>query len=385
MAANLNKSADGEIKVTVSLNGEVIKEGCTKISGSEVEVSLSFDEISLWEPTNPVLYDLTFELEANGSVDKVSSYFGFRKVSFDGKAFCLNNKPVFLSQVLDQGFYPDGIYTAPSDEYLEKDIDLSLSLGFNGARLHEKVFEERFLYHCDRKGYLVWGEYPNWGIPFTTSNREGVENFIREWKEVIERDYNHPSIIGWCPLNEAWRRSEQPCDFESQKEIYDLTKAFDRTRPVIGSSGGDMYVSDIEDLHTYNHDIKKFKKIIVSHPNTTGISIYKSLRRLFGDKLMTKQELKKLPLYISEFGGMSYNVSGEDAWGYNSTFETEKDLVEKYCDLLNAIYDTYAFGFCYTQLYDVEQEQNGLFTYDRKCKLSNEAVEQIKKANQKKL
>lgn len=385
LSGSLNQVADGEIKVTVSLNEEVIKEKHSEISGNSFEMSLSFDKISLWEPSNPVLYDLTFELNANDCTDKASSYFGFRKVSFDGKTFCLNNKPLFLSQVLDQGFYPDGIYTAPSDEDLEKDIDLSLSLGFNGARLHEKVFEERFLYHCDKKGYLIWGEYPNWGIPFRTSNKKGVENFIREWKEVLERDYNHPSIIGWCPLNEAWKKSEQSCDFESQKEIYDLTKSYDHTRPVIGSSGGDMYISDIEDVHNYSHNIEKFKKVITSHPNTTGISIYKSLRRIFGDKLMTKRELKKLPLYISEFGGMSYNTSGEDAWGYNSTFETEKDLVKKYCDLVNTVYDTDAFGFCYTQLYDVEQEQNGLFTYDRKCKLSKEAVDQIKKANQRKM
>lgn len=377
----INRSGDYKLVISVSLRGEKLKETKFEFYGNNFNLTVPFHDIELWQPGSPVLYDVEFTLKTDGKCDNVKSYFGFRKVSFDGKKFCLNNKPIFLSQVLDQGFYPDGIYTAPTDEALKKDIEMSMELGFNGARLHEKVFEERFLYHCDRLGYLVWGEYPNWGVSFKNTNPKGRDNIIEEWKEVITRDYNHPSIIGWCPLNEAWLSSTQPCDYDSQKKICDITKAFDSTRPFIGSSGGDLFTGDVNDIHSYNHNGEQLKKEILSYKNSHP-DFLRLLRNVIGAKLMTRSTLKKLPLYVSEFGGLTFKAVGK-TWGYHSEYVSEEDLLNKYEELVRVIYESGAFGFCYTQLYDVEQEQNGLIRYDRIPKLSAEGIRRIKEINTK--
>jgi beta-galactosidase/beta-glucuronidase len=151
-------------------------------AAGEVKLAIALEEIHLWEPGIGRLYDL----ELTFGEDRVHSYFGLRSLRLEGDKFLINGKSVFQRLVLDQGFYPDGIYTAPTDGALERDIDMSMELGFNGARLHEKVFEERFLYHCDRKGYLVWGEYPNWGLDH--SDPKAIYSILPEWLEELERD-----------------------------------------------------------------------------------------------------------------------------------------------------------------------------------------------------
>ena len=187
------------------------------------------------------MYDLYLEY----GEDRVQSYFGLRSIRFDGYKFLLNGKSVFQRLVLDQGFYPEGIWTAPSDAELEADIDRSLAMGFNGARLHEKVFEERFLYHCDKKGYLVWGEFPNWGLD--PSYADCIYGILPEWMEEIERDYNHPSIIGWCPFNETWDSKGRKQYDDAIRMVFRVTKAMDPTRPCIDSSGFFHVESDIFD------------------------------------------------------------------------------------------------------------------------------------------
>ena len=169
-----------------------------KASNSVFSMQIKLSELHLWEPGKGGLYDL----ELTFGEDNIKSYFGMRSVHIDGTRFLLNNKPVFQRFVLDQGYYPDGIYTAKSDDELKRDIVLSMELGFNGARLHQKIFEKRFLYHCDKAGYMVWCEHANWGMNYT--DIIAAENFIGEWLEILERDFNHPSIIGWCPFNETW-------------------------------------------------------------------------------------------------------------------------------------------------------------------------------------
>ncbi len=165
----------------------------------------------VWSIEDPHLYDVVIELvDAGGAVvDSLKSYAGLRSVAIDGKAIKLNGKAVFQRLVLDQGYYPDGIMTAPSDEALVRDIELSQEAGFNGARLHQKVFEERFLYHADRMGYIVWGEFGDWGCgqlgPLGGEHQKPGPDYITQWLEALERDYSHPSIVGWCPLNETWQ------------------------------------------------------------------------------------------------------------------------------------------------------------------------------------
>ncbi|MGI4790791.1 MAG: glycoside hydrolase family 2 protein, partial [Janthinobacterium lividum] len=173
-------------------------------------LTLSIPEESrrLWSTSDPHLYDILIELvDADGTVvDSAMSYAGLRSVAIDGLKVNINGETVFQRLVLDQGYYPESIMTAPTDDDLKADIQRSLDVGFNGARLHQKVFEERFLYHADRMGYLVWGEFGDWGCggygPSGTDHQPDA-SYITQWLEALERDYSHPSIIGWCPLNET--------------------------------------------------------------------------------------------------------------------------------------------------------------------------------------
>ncbi|MHC4355870.1 MAG: glycoside hydrolase family 2 protein, partial [Planctomycetota bacterium] len=216
-----------------------------------------------WGPDNPYLYPLRFELIRDGQVvDTVNSYAGLRKFHIEGNKFYLNNKPFFVRHVLDQGFYPDGIWTAPSDTVLKADIELSLAVGFNGARLHQKVFEERFHYWADRLGYVTWGEFCDWGGSHSFANPQGVHNHQREWAEVVMRDLNHPSIVAWTPFNET--RGAASARFEihrrAVKETVDLTRALDPTRPINDCSGYVHVETDIFTVHDYDQNPETFRQ-----------------------------------------------------------------------------------------------------------------------------
>ena len=206
---------------------------------------LNLKEKTLWEPGSPFLYDLKFTLySGKEKIDELKSYFGLRKISIDGRRILINGKPVFQRLILDQGFYPEGLWTAPSDEALKQDIQMSMACGYNGARLHQKVFEPRFLYWADKLGYLVRGEYPNAGYG---NQREGFSAVVNEWTEILLRDRNHPSIIGWCAFNESFEDSG-----ELQQMIWKVTKAVDPTRPALEASGW-MHTlphPEIRDAHT---------------------------------------------------------------------------------------------------------------------------------------
>ena len=186
----------GNITVKTSFDGVETGTVSCKITSEETALSVDLSELHLWDVGQGNLYDTEITLTKDGKEDKIYGYFGMREVSLANKMFNLNGRVVFGRWVLDQGFYPDGIYTAPSDEALKNDIISSMKLGFNGARLHEKIFEPRFLYWADKLGYLVWGEHANWGLNITEPGQ--VMHFLPEWLEGLERDYSHPSIIGWC-------------------------------------------------------------------------------------------------------------------------------------------------------------------------------------------
>ena len=318
--------------------------------------NISLAEKHLWEIGNGRLYDVKFSF----AEDKVESYFGLREVRIEGYKFFLNNKCVFQRLILDQGFYPDGIYTAPSDEMLKKDIKLAMDAGFNGARLHEKIFEERFFYHADKMGYMVWGEYPDWGLD--VSLPDNIYAILPEWIEEIERDFNHPSIIGWCPRNETADNQYAP----SISMLYDVTKAMDPTRPCIDASGSNHVKTDVFCIHTYEHDIKKFKS---------------DFDRLMNEGFLVDLKEKTQTYtggatFLSEYGGITFNPSGE-SWGYG-TVNSVEEFYNKLKGLTDPLLDnTKMLGLCYTQLTDVEQEQNGLYTYDRKSKFDVEKIRSI--------
>ena len=251
-------SVGAELTVEAFYEGKPMGKATTAVNSHSTSVNIPLAEKHLWECGNGRLYDLVFTLAKDGKTDVMNGYFGLREVSLTKeKGLQINGKTVFGRYVLDQGFYPDGIITAPSDETLVFDIEASMKCGFNGARLHQKVFEPRFLYHADRLGYMVWAETGNWGLDHTLD--EAIYHFLPEWLEEVERDFSHPSIIGWCPTNETWdKHGRQQCN-RFLDTVYDVTKTLDKTRPVITSSGSfPTERTDVHDVHDYEQDPEKF-------------------------------------------------------------------------------------------------------------------------------
>ena len=376
-----------DIELTLSLGGKLTVEalyegknvgGCTKeIKGRYARFRLPLKEKHLWEVGNGRLYDLKFTLETEYGTDVLYSYAGLREVRIDGFRVLINGKSVFQRTVLDQGYYPDGIYTAPSDEDLKRDIEMSMKIGFNGARLHEKIFEPRFLYHCDKAGYLVWGEHANWGLIMETA--QGFLNFLPEWSEAVERDFNHPAIIGWCPLNETWNEIGKTAQ-RTISAIYKETKRLDPTRPVIDTSGFCHVMTDIYDQHDYQQNTAKFRESYIGYNGKQDSFKFDDSRK--------QKYIPDLPLYISEFGGLKWVPESkktevpENAWGCGAP-ETEEDFFTRYEGFVAAMLEApNIMGFCYTQLYDVEQEVNGLYTYSREKKFDD--YSRITAANTKK-
>ena len=368
LTAQLEGTADFCAKA--SYEGKPMGSASAKAAKGELNLSLTVDEIHLWEVGHGRLYDL----ELTFGEDTVHSYFGLRSVQLDGMKFLLNGKSVFQRLILDQGFYPDGIYTAPSDAALEKDITMSMDMGFNGARPHEKIFEERYFYHCDRHGYLVWGEFPNWGLDH--SNPNSVFSILPEWLEEVERDRNHPSIIGWCPFNETWPVEHRPQINDVLRMVYLATKAADPGRPVIDVSGGFHVVTDIYDVHDYDQNPETFKANY-DRFMTEGF-LYDWLKDKYG-----MQQYAGGPAFVSEYGGIRWaegekDETGVGSWGYGKDVEGLEDFKRRFKGLTDALLDNdKMLGLCYTQLTDVEQEQNGLYTYDRKAKFDPEWVKSV--------
>lgn len=361
-----NVQGRGEIYAKASFEGKQMGEARVKVNNSVFTMQIKLSELHLWELGCGRLYDLELTFEE----DTVKSYFGIRSVHLDGMKFMLNNKSVFQRLVLDQGFYPDGIYTAKTEDELKSDIELSMKLGFNGARLHEKIFEKRFLYHCDKAGYMVWGEHGNWGMNYT--DIIAAENFIGEWTEAVERDFNHPSIIGWCPFNETWEYAEKNLRNKLIEDVYYLTKQLDPTRLCIDTSGNFHTVTDIFDVHDYEQDADKFREYYSKI--TEGVVNDQIERRDNG----STQKYNGEPVFISEYGGIQWNDNASDGWGYGNAPKTKEEFLERYKGLTAAILDNPNInGFCYTQLYDVEQEQNGLYTYEREEKFDSDIIRKI--------
>ena len=370
---NFNLKGKETLSCEAFFDGKSVGKSTFVDASDNAVMQLKLDEIHLWEVGNGQLYDI----EITFGEDKVYSYFGLRNVRLDGYKFLINEKSVFQRLVLDQGFYKKGIYTAPSDEDLMKDIELSMALGFNGARLHQKVFDPRFLYFCDKMGYIVWGEYANWGLDY--SNPKSVDVFLKEWGEAIERDFNHPSIIGWCPFNETWNYKGRPQYDPLLSTVYDYTKAVDNTRPCIDTSGNFHVKTDIFDLHDYSYDVDFFKK---------NYDRFMTEDYLYQHVLVEnkgRQTYRGEPVFISEYGGIKW-VSDESikSWGYGEDVKTPEEFADRYVGLTDVILSNYKmFGFCYTQLYDIEQEQNGLYTYDREKKFDDAIYDRIIAINTK--
>ena len=331
-------------------------------SGASVEVPLR--DARTWSPEDPYLYGVKLEV-ADGRgvvIDTVKSYAGLRKVHVADGKFFLNNKPRFLRFVLDQGFYPDGVWTAPSDAALKADIEMSMAAGFNGARLHQKVFEERFHYWADRLGYLTWGEASSWGA--APNDPLAARNFLAEWGEIVRRDRNHPSILAWTPFNETWGMRDMLQHQRTQNDAYFLCKAIDPTRPVNSSSGEIHAKTDIWTVHNYARAPK------LDEINVPAGQVWDRDRKYNG---IVSRVYENQPYMIDEFGGLAWvppeRRHADNTWGYGKAIQTEKEFF----DILRGEVDVILkgprlWGYCYTQLTDVEQEQNGVYYYDRSPK-----------------
>nr|MBQ5811075.1 beta-galactosidase [Clostridia bacterium] len=356
------ENADGRtLRAVASFGGKVVGEAETKVDGKSANLEIKLSEMHLWSVGDGKLYDLELDLDG----DKVYSYFGMRKVEYKNNKTYINGKAVYQRLILDQGFYPDGIYTAPTEQDLIDDIQRSIDMGFNGARLHQKIFEPLFLYHCDRLGYIVWGEHANWGLDI--ARPEAWRGFLPEWQEALERDFNHPAIIGWCPLNET----QKDQDKDLVKALADFTRSYDPDRLYIDASGWTHQddLTDILDIHDYTQDPQKFRETYLPLENGTPVKF----PHFVGEGL---------PTFMSEFGGIWWNPENPDGgWGYGGVSgrpASEEEFIERYRGLVTAMIENKAIcGFCYTQLTDVEQEVNGLYTYDRKAKFPPEVIRAI--------
>jgi beta-galactosidase/beta-glucuronidase len=357
-----------------------------------VDLAIHEDRRRLWATDDPFLYDVEIELlDGQGIIiDSAASYAGLRSVAIVGKQVRINGKAVFQRLVLDQGYYPDGVMTAPTDDALVKDIQLSLDAGFNGARLHQKVFEERFLYHADRMGYLVWGEFPDWGSggygPGHDHQQPGA-TYVTQWLEAIERDYSHPAIIGWCALNETHQVIHDKITVldDVTRAMFLAAKAMDTTRPVLDASGYShrVWETDVYDSHDYIGE-SDFAEGIANfearHVSMAEDKVF--INPHDGDPHSANKwsvPYRGQPYFVSEFGGFKWSIDKvSESWGYGSAPTSLDDFYHRFEAVCKILLDNpYMFGYCYTQLTDVFPEENGIYAFDRRTKFDMERIKQI--------
>ena len=359
----------GNLKVDIFFKNKLIKSSLisTKIKKFEIKIP----KVKLWSIGKPNLYNFTFTLlDKNKTIDKVESYGGMRSIEVKKNKIYLNGKKLYQRLVLDQGFYPNGIWTAPSDKDLKNDIILSMKAGFNGARLHEKVFEDRFHYWADKLGYITWAEFPNWGM---NENAKASETyFLREWPRIVNYLKNHPSIITWTPFNET---NTLECNAQHKKLMriaYDVTKKIDPTRPVNETSGYQHQKTDIWTVHHYEPIPEKLNKAL--NPKK---GVYRNFPHF-------ETSYKNQPYIIDEYGGVWWLPKQlrkkMRSWGHGDAVrpKTLKEVFERMEKQTEVVLKTkHIEGFCYTQLTDVEQETNGVYYYDRKIKFNIKKLKSI--------
>jgi len=325
---------------------------------------------NLWSPEEPNLYDLRLELlGADGeTLDSADAYFGVRKVEAREDRVYLNNRPYYQRLVLDQGYFPDGILTAPTDDDLRRDIELAKAMGFNGARKHQKVEDPRWLYWADTLGFLVWGEMAN----AYQYSEDSVRRITAEWQEAVRRDYNHPSIVAWVPMNESWgvpSLATDPAQREHLLALYHLTRSLDGTRPVVSNDGWEHALTDLCNIHDYRDAGALAETYATRESSVTAAPVG---RPIYAPGHGHRGE----PILVTEFGGIAFAGEG-GGWGYSTVADAEGFLT-RYEAMIEALLACDPVqGFCYTQLTDVEQEVNGLLTYDRKPKADLEKVRGI--------
>lgn len=369
-----------EQSIEVTYKGSVRQKITTKLTDriSRLTIDLKeedyIDEIHYWSPENPNLYDIQFTITESGKIsDKINSYFGMRKISIKDDMILLNNKLYYQKLVLDQGYWSQSLLTAPSDEAFAYDIEMTKKMGFNGVRKHQKIEDPRYYFWADKLGLIVWGEMPS-AYDF---NSEETVNLTNEMEEFINRDYNHPCIVTWVPLNESWGVRGIYVDKMQQdfaRSMYYAIKALDSTRLISTNDGWEQVESDICGIHDYEASGKNFTAKFTEKDRLLGGSSINS-RMLYAEGMKYEGQ----PILVTEYGGIAFETEDKDSWGYNDAVNCEEEFLKRYSDVTGAIRNiTYVRGYCYTQLTDVMQEVNGLMTADRKLKVD---LDKLKKVN----
>src|SRR5215203_536226 len=289
----------------------------------------------LWSPDSPNLLDVQLDLwgDRGELLDTVVSYTALRSTAVQGDRFVLNNRPYLLRMVLDQGYWPDTGLTAPDDAALKEDVLLAKRMGFNGVRKHQKIEDPRYLYWADHLGVAVWGEMPS-AYRFTG---DSVERLTQEWTEAIARDYSHPCIIAWVPINESWgvpNLTEIPSERHFVQALYHLTRTLDATRPVIGNDGWESVATDIIGIHDYDDRPDRMARRY--HADEVLPRLFKRERP--GGRLLVLegQTQSEQPLMLTEFGGIAFSRDGSQTWGYARSHSAE-DFARVYRELLDVV------------------------------------------------
>lgn len=365
-------------ELDVSLHGEVCRSASVTLDDRRADVPVDLvargelDAVRLWWPEHPELYDLEVRLLRRGRViDRVRTYFGMRKVEVRQGRVYMNNRLLYQRLVLDQGYWPDSLLTPPSDEAIRRDVEMTLALGFNGARKHQKVEDPRYYYWADRLGLLVWGEVPS---TYSFSD-DSARRLARELSDFIERDFNHPSIICWVPLNESWGMQQiltDPRQQHAAQALYHLSKALDGTRLCASNDGWEQLKTDICGLHDYAADAETLSRHFRSREEVEKYGCDE--RPAYVDGWAPTGEEAFM---VTEYGGIAIanaglqgELNGVETWGYHGKAANVERFFERYAGLTRAILEIgYCQGYCYTQLTDVMQEVNGIMTPDRRLKV----------------
>lgn len=330
----------------------------------------------LWSPESPLLVDALLELRAPGvEPDVVASYLGFREVGEGDGRFLLNHRPYEVRGVLSQGYWPESHLAAPSADALRAEAELIKSLGFTTVRVHQKIEDPRFLYWADRLGLLVWAELPS-AYEFSAT---ATRRLTAEWSEVIRRDLSHPSIVVWVPFNESWGVQHLASD-ERQRDLVrglrHLTRSLDDSRLVVSNDGWEHVGSDLLTVHDYENDASRLLETygVAERFRSDLDGIAASGRHLLVGTPEENASTASKPVILSEFGGVSCEPAGGDAWGYRHVDSAEQ-LEEHLVGLFAAVrQSTVLAGWCYTQLTDTAQEMNGLTDEKRVPKIAVERI-----------
>ena len=365
------------VKITLTDESGTIAESTALAGDAVVRCDLRLPDagVPLWSPEHPHLIDATVELiTPDGVQDRVQSYLGVRSVGVRDGRFLLNGQPYYLRSVLEQGYWPESQLAAPSPEALKREVELIKELGFNHARIHQKVEDPRFLYWCDKLGLALWGEMANAFV----FNDQSMRRLVHEWPEVIRRDRSHPSIVAWVPINESWGVSgiaEDPTQQHFATALYHLTKALDPTRPTMSNEGWEHTESDIWGVHDYSPSPDGIRQRFSDQELIRTLTDRGPGRRRI---LLGNRENRGQPVMITEFGGLSFRPATDERWFGYSTIESDEEFLAQLEGLVTAIADSPSVaGFCYTQFTDTGQETNGLLRADRTAKLSTDRVREI--------